>query len=319
MFIVKKLVIIAIGGNSLIRDEKKRTIHDQYESVCETTRHFIDIIKNGYDIIVTHGNGPQVGFILRRAELAYKIEGLHLLPLVTCGAGTQGGIGYQIQQALGNEFVRHGMNKKAVTVVTQCLVDKNDKAFLKPTKPIGSFYKKDEYEKIILENPDWVMVEDSGRGYRRVVPSPKPQDIIEKEIIIELVKSGHCVVAAGGGGLPVIRNDEGFLEGIDAVIDKDFASSLLATEVKADLLIISTGVPNVCLNFGKPDQVDLKHVKVHELKKYVEEGHFAPGSMLPKILAIIEFIEKGGEKAIITNPESLSLAIEGKAGTHIER
>ena len=314
---MNKLAVIAIGGNSLIRDEKKRTIRDQYESVCETTKHFIDIIRNGYDIIVTHGNGPQVGFILRRSELAYKTEGLHPLPLVTCGAGTQGAIGYQIQQALGNEFAKQGINKKAVTVVTQCLVDKNDAAFQNPTKPIGSFYKKDEYEKYMTENPDWIMVEDAGRGYRRVVPSPKPTDIVEKEIIKELVRSGHCVIAAGGGGLPVIRNEEGFLEGIDAVIDKDFASSLLAREVKADLLIISTGVPNVCLNFGKPEQKDLKHVRIEELKKYVSEGHFAPGSMLPKIVAIIEFIESGGERAIITNPESLSIAIEGKAGTHI--
>jgi carbamate kinase len=316
---VNKLAVIAIGGNSLIRDEKKSTIQDQYESVCETTRHFIDIIKNGYDIIITHGNGPQVGFVLRRAELAYKTDGLHLLPLVTCGAGTQGAIGYQIQQALGNEFSRRGINKKTVTVITQCLVDKNDKAFQNPTKPIGSFYKKDEYEKLMSENPDWIMVEDSGRGYRRVVPSPKPQDIIEKEVIKELVRSGHCVIATGGGGLPVIRNKEGILEGIDAVIDKDFASSLLAKEVKADLLIISTGVPNVCLNYGTPEQKDLKHVRIEELKKYVSEGHFAPGSMKPKILAIIEFIESGGERAIITNHESLSLAIEGKAGTHIEK
>jgi carbamate kinase len=314
---VNKLAIIAIGGNSLIRDENKKNVQDQYESVCETTKHFIDIIRSGYDIIVTHGNGPQVGFILRRSELAYKMEGMHLLPLVTCGAGTQGAIGYQIQQALGNEFARQGIEKKAITVVTQCLVDKNDSAFQNPSKPIGSFYKKDEYEKLKSENPDWIMVEDAGRGYRRVVPSPKPQDIIEKDIIKQLVKAGNCVIATGGGGLPVIRNEEGILEGIDAVIDKDFATSLLARELKADVLIISTGVPSVCLNYGKPDQKDLKHVRVEELKKYVSEGHFAPGSMLPKILAIIEFIENGGERAIITNPESLSLAIEGKAGTHI--
>ena len=316
---MEKLAVVAIGGNSLIKDEKKRTVQDQYEAVCETTEQLISIIRSGYNIIVTHGNGPQVGFALRRAELAYQTGGLPLVPLVTCGAGTQGEIGYQIQQALGNDFVRHGISKKTVTVVTQCLVDKNDAGFQNPTKPIGSFYKKDECEKLISENPGWTMVEDSGRGYRRVVPSPKPQDIIEKETIKELVKAGNCIIAAGGGGLPVIRGEKGLLEGIDAVIDKDFASSLLAREVKADLLIISTGVPRVCLNFGKPDQKELNHVKVHELKKYAEEGHFAPGSMLPKILAIIEFIEGGGERAIITSPESLSLAIEGKAGTHIEK
>ena len=316
---VGKLALVAIGGNSLIKDEKKRTVKDQYEAICETTEHLASIIKSGYNIIITHGNGPQVGFILRRAEIAFKAEGIDLLPLVNCGAETQGGIGYQIQQALGNEFTRSGINKKVVTVVTQCLVDKNDTAFQNPTKPIGSFYKKDEYNKIILDNPDWVMVEDSGRGYRRVVPSPKPKDIIEKEVIKDLVNMNHCVIATGGGGLPVIRNETGQIEGIDAVIDKDFASSLLAREVKADLLIISTGVPHVCLNFGKPDQKDIKHVRIQELKKYVQEGHFAPGSMLPKIQAIIEFIENGGERAIITNPSSLSLAIEGKAGTHIEK
>ena len=313
-----KLALVAIGGNSLIKDEKKRTVKDQYDAICETAEHLANIINCGYNIIVTHGNGPQVGFILRRAEIAFKVEGLHLLPLITCGADTQGAIGYQIQQALGNEFTRRGIDKKAVTVVTQCLVDKNDAAFSNPTKPIGSFYKKEEYDRLVLDNPDWIMVEDSGRGYRRVVPSPKPQDIIEKVIIKDLVNINYCVIAAGGGGLPVIRNEMGLLEGVDAVIDKDFASSLLAREVKADLLIISTGVPHVCLNFGKPDQQEIKHVKIQELKKYAQEGHFSPGSMLPKIQAIIEFIENGGGRAIITNPSSLSLAIEGKAGTHIE-
>lgn len=312
-----QLAVVAIGGNSLIRDDKKKTVQDQYEAIQETATHITGMIKNGYDVVITHGNGPQIGFILRRSEIAYQAEGLHLLPLITCGADTQGAIGYQIQQAMGNEFFKNGIVKTPVTIVTQCLVDSDDPAFKKPTKPIGSFYTNEQYQKLHVENPGWVMVEDAGRGYRRVVPSPRPKDIVEKGIIKELVAAGHCVIAAGGGGLPVVRSSDGMLEGIDAVIDKDFASSLLAREIKADVLIISTGVPRVCINFGKPDQKELIDIKLDELKRYSEEGHFAPGSMLPKVQAVIEFLEGGGKKAIITNPESLALAVKGEAGTHI--
>ncbi|WP_371363347.1 Carbamate kinase 1 [Sporomusa rhizae] len=312
-----KLAVIAIGGNSLIRDNDHQTVEDQYDAVCETAKHIIGMIDQGYDVIVTHGNGPQVGFILRRSEIANEMAGMHNVPLVSCGADTQGAIGYQIQQAMDNEFRRRGMGKSALTLITQVVVDSNDPAFAKPTKPIGSFYTEEQAKKIQKENPDWVMVSDSGRGYRRVVASPKPQEIVEKDVINKLVREGYCVVAVGGGGIPVVKQADGSLKGVDAVIDKDFASSLLAAQIQADELIISTGVPKVYLNYGKPEEKALDKVTVGELKEYVKQNHFAPGSMLPKIQAVIAFMENGGKKAIITNPESLAEAVAGKTGTHV--
>jgi carbamate kinase len=314
---MSKLAVIAIGGNSLVRDNAHQTVKDQYDAVCETAKHITGMIEQGYEVIITHGNGPQVGFILRRSEIASETAGMHPVPLVTCGADTQGAIGYQIQQAMDNEFRRRGMNKSAATIVTQVIVDVNDPAFEDPAKPIGSFYTEEQTKKIQKENPSWVMVSDAGRGYRRVVASPLPQEIIESDIIKKLVGAGYCLVAVGGGGIPVIKQEDGTLAGIDAVIDKDFASSLLATQINADVLIISTGVPKVYLNYGKPDEKALDKVTLNELKKYVEEKHFAPGSMLPKIQAIIKFLESGGKQAIITNPESLEEAVAGKTGTHI--
>lgn len=314
---LKKLAVVAIGGNSLIKDEAHKTVEDQYEAICETASHITDMIESGYEVVITHGNGPQVGFILRRSEIANAVEGMHTVPLVNCGADSQGAIGYQIQQAMDNEFKKRGLSKMAVTVVTQVLVDKDDPAFQKPSKPIGSFYSEDRIEAVRKEHPDWVMVSDAGRGYRRVVASPKPKEIVEASAIESLIREGYCLVAVGGGGIPVIRRDDGMLEGKDSVIDKDFATSLLASRIGADVLIISTGVPMVYVNFGKPDQKALDKVTVDELKKYVSEGHFAPGSMLPKIEAVVQFMERGGKSAIITNPESLGEAIVGKTGTHV--
>lgn len=314
---MNRIAVIAIGGNSLVRDDAHQAVEDQYDAICETAKSISGMIEQGYEVIITHGNGPQVGFILRRSDIAYETAGMHRVPLVSCGADTQGAMGYQIQQALDNEFRRRGMNKAAVTLVTQVVVDVNDPAFMKPTKPIGSFYTQEQYEKIQKDHPDWVMVSDAGRGYRRVVPSPRPQEIVEADCIKTLVREGYCLVAVGGGGIPVIQQTDGTLKGVDAVIDKDFAASLLARQINANVLVISTAVPKVFLNYGKPDEKALDKVTLAELKQYVLEGHFAPGSMLPKIQAVIEFLESGGEKAIITSPESLEEAVAQRTGTHV--
>ncbi len=311
-----KLAVIAIGGNSLITDKDHQTVEDQYIAICTTAKHIVDLIEDGYSVVVTHGNGPQVGFILRRSEIAHETAGMHSVPLVSCGADTQGAIGYQIQQAMDNEFKARGIDKSAVTVVTQVEVDKNDQAFVTPSKPIGTFYGEDQIETIRKEHPDWKMVSDAGRGYRRVVASPKPQIIVEKKAIDTLIGSGFNVIAVGGGGIPVIKENDKYT-GVDAVIDKDFATSLLAAELEADLLIISTGVPQVALNFNTPEEKKLETVTSEELKQYMKEGHFAPGSMLPKVEAVLSFIDKGGKKAIITDPEHIKEAVAGKTGTHV--
>ncbi|WP_425806881.1 carbamate kinase [Desulfitobacterium sp. Sab5] len=314
---MNKLAVVAIGGNSLIRDDLHQSVEDQYAAICETARHIVGMIEQGYEVIVTHGNGPQVGFILRRSEIANEVASMHSVPLVSCGADTQGSIGYQIQQAIDNEFRKRGINKASVTIITQVLVSREDPAFQKPSKPIGSFYSEEQALEMQKEHLGWIMINDAGRGYRRVVPSPLPQQIVEKEVIRSLAQAGYCVVGVGGGGIPVIAKANGELEGVDAVIDKDFASSLLAAEIQADLLIISTGVPQVYLNYGKPDEKPLDRVTLAELKEYAKENHFAPGSMLPKVQAVINFLEHGGKQAIITNPESLEDAIAEKTGTHV--
>ncbi len=311
------IAVVAIGGNSLIQDAQHQSVEDQYAAVCETASHIAGLIQQGYDVIITHGNGPQVGFILRRSEIASDVAAMHQVPLVSCGADTQGAIGYQIQQAMNNEFAKRGMCKSAVAVVTQVVVAPDDPAFARPSKPIGSFYSKQQAEEIQKQHKDWVMVEDAGRGYRRVVASPLPREIVEKKAISSLVREGFCVIGVGGGGIPVVKQPDGTMTGLDAVIDKDFASSLLAAEIRADVLIISTGVPKVYLNYGKPDEIALDRVSLQELKRYVSEKHFAPGSMLPKIQAVISFLENGGKRAIITNPESLEEAVSGKTGTHV--
>src|SRR5664280_803910 len=258
-----KTIVIAIGGNSLIKDAQHMSVSDQYVAIVETAKHITDLVERGFRVVITHGNGPQVGFTLLRSEHSRGL--LHEVPLDSIGADTQGAIGYQIQQAMQNEFRRRKLKRSVATVVTQTLVDKNDPAFQKPSKPIGQFYKKEEADDRI-RTEKWTMVEDAGRGWRRVVPSPKPMRIIEAEVIKHLVKDGYIVVAAGGGGIPVVQDEKGNLRGTAAVIDKDLASAVLAKEIAADVLVISTAVEKVCLNFGKPDQKDLNKMTVAEAK-----------------------------------------------------
>lgn len=313
----RKVAVVAIGGNSLIKDEKHKTVEDQYLAAKETTCHIADMIEAGWDVAIGHGNGPQVGFILRRSEIAAKVEGMHEIPLDVCGADSQGAIGYALQQTLQNELYRRKIKKAVATVVTQVLVDKNDPAFKNPTKPIGSFMDEAEAKRR-QKDLGWSIVEDSGRGWRRVVASPLPKEVVELESVETLIKAGTVVVTVGGGGIPVIDIGEGEYAGTAAVIDKDFASSLLARLIKADLLLISTAVEKVALNFGKPDQKWIDRMTLAEAKKYLAEGsHFAKGSMAPKIQAIIWFLEAGGKQALITNPENIGRALKGETGTWI--
>jgi carbamate kinase len=311
-----KKAVIAIGGNSLIKDKKHTTVQDQYKAAQETCKHIADMIARGWDVAIGHGNGPQVGFILRRSEIAAQVAGMHEVPLDVCGADSQGAIGYALQQNLYNEFKKRGMQKAAATVVTQVLVDKNDPAFQNPTKPIGTFMEKEEAMRR-AEEDGWTVVEDSGRGWRRVVASPIPKRIVELDAVKELLDAGIITITVGGGGIPVIEEEDGTLKGVAAVIDKDFASSLLAQSIGADLFLISTAVEKVYLNFNKPNQKAIDKMTVSEAKKYLEEGHFAKGSMEPKIRAIIWYLESGGKEAIITDPEHITAALEGKTGTHI--
>ncbi len=314
---MEKTVVVAIGGNSLIKDPEHQSVADQYAAICETAGYIVDIIEDGYDTVISHGNGPQVGFILRRSEIAYRHEGLHFVPMVSCVADTQGALGYQIQQALGNEFKLRRLNKKAVTVITQVEVNGDDPSFARPTKPIGSFYGQQQSQNLQKDHPDWIFIHDAGRGYRRAVASPRPIRIIELEAIEALIKQGFCVVAVGGGGIPVVRLSDGSLEGCDAVVDKDSASSLLASKLGADILLISTAVDNVYLNFGRKNQTPLTDTGVKEIRSFMAEGHFADGSMLPKIKAALDFLENGGSRVIITSPHLLKKALKGEAGTQI--
>ncbi len=312
-----RIAVIAIGGNSLIKDAQHQTVEDQYQAAKETCLHIADMIEAGYEVIIGHGNGPQVGFILRRSEIAAKTEGMHEVPLDVCGADTQGAIGYALQQNLQNELRRRNMEKPVATVVTQVLVDRADPAFKNPTKPIGSFMDEVEAKRREKEL-SWNVVEDAGRGWRRVVASPLPKEIIEIEAIKALIAAGVIVISTGGGGIPVIRNAAGDLEGVAAVIDKDFGSSLLATNVGAELFVISTAVEKAALNFGKPDQKWLDRMTLAEAKAYLAEGkHFAKGSMAPKVQAIIRFLESGGKQALITNPENIGRALKGQTGTWV--
>jgi carbamate kinase len=309
----KKVAVVAIGGNSLIKDKEHQTVPDQFAATRETCVHIAGMIEHGWEVIITHGNGPQVGFILRRSELASHV--LHTVPLDSCGADTQGAIGYMIQQSLYNEFKLRGIDKQAATMVTQVLVDKDDPAFQNPSKPIGPFLDQE----IALKRRDeegWDVVEDAGRGWRRVVPSPIPRCIIEQDAIKNLIDAGFVVIAVGGGGIPVIK-ENGELKGTAAVIDKDYASSLLALGIGVDLFLISTAVEKVALNFGQPNQKWLDRMTLAEAKQYLEEGHFAPGSMYPKIKAIVDFLERGGKEALVTSPENIERALAGETGTRI--
>ncbi len=312
---MKKTAVVAIGGNAVNRPGEKPTAENMMKNLAETAKYLADMLDD-YDIVITHGNGPQVGNLLLQQEAAKDI--IPPFPLDVNDAQTQGSLGYMIALTLYNELVKRGTPKDIAAVVTRIVVDKDDPAFKEPTKPVGPFYSEEEAKKL-METKGWKMVEDAGRGWRRVVPSPWPLDVVEKEIIRLLLKEDKIVIAAGGGGIPVVKNEDGTLSGVEAVIDKDRASALLAIELDVDMLIILTGVEKVCLNFGKPDQKELDVLTVEEAKKYLEEGQFPKGSMGPKIEASIKFVETTGKEALITDMVKLKEALEGKTGTRIIR
>jgi carbamate kinase len=309
-----KLIVLAIGGNSLIKDPAHKTVRDQYDAVLETCQSIAELCRQGHRVVVTHGNGPQVGFILRRSELS--AHELHIVPLDSCGADTQGAIGYQLQMGMYNVTRDWPERKRVATVVTQVLVDRDDPAFAAPSKPIGSFM--DEATATQRKTTDgWHVVEDAGRGFRRVVASPRPIEILELDAIKRLIDDDFVVVAVGGGGIPVVKDADGTLRGSEAVIDKDLASSLLARELKADLLFISTAVEKAYLDYGKPDQRPIDRMTAAEARQYLKEGHFKPGSMKPKIQAMLEFIETGGREALLADPPNLLRAVAGETGTRL--
>ena len=309
---MSQIAVLALGGNSLIKDKTHMTVPDQYAACVETSVHIVRLLKRGFKLVITHGNGPQVGFILRRSDLSQ--HELHPIPLDSCVADTQGAIGYNIQMALRNELKRAGMPGTVVSLVTQTVVDANDPAFANPSKPVGAFMSGPVALQRSREG-GWSVMEDAGRGYRRVVPSPQPQEIVELEAIRSLLDQGIIVVAAGGGGVPVVKDEHGYVKGVEAVIDKDLASSLLARNLQANLFVISTAVPQVYLNFKKPGQIALDKMTVEAAEQYMEEGQFSPGSMLPKIKACVDFVRATGHSAIITNPENIERALDGKSGT----
>ena len=310
----KPLVVIAIGGNSLIRDAQHMDVLDQYRAAGQTAQYIVPIIKAGFRVLVTHGNGPQVGFILLRSELAR--DTIHQVPLANCVADTQGSIGLQIAQSLQNEFLHQGVDQDIAALVTQCVVDEQDPSFGQPSKPIGPFMTEDEARQHERDD-DWVIGEDAGRGWRRLVPSPEPLEIVELPAIRTLLESGTLVIAAGGGGIPVVYRTDGELRPRPAVIDKDAASCLLACELGASIFIISTDVDKVALNFGTAEQTELDRLTAAECRVHLAAGHFAAGSMRPKIESALKFLEQGGEEVIITQPHNLQADLGKIYGTHI--
>ncbi len=313
---MSKIAVVAVGGNSLIKDRQHQSVEDQQSALRDTSRDLADMIEAGWDVAIGHGNGPQVGFILRRSEIAARVEGMHEVPLDVCGADSQGAIGYEFQQALQNELYHRVIKKNVATIITQTLVDQNDPAFKNPTKPIGGFMDEAEGKRRQKEM-GWTVVEDAGRGWRRVVPSPLPKEIVEFDTVKALLDKGIVVITVGGGGIPVVDVGEGEYRGTAAVIDKDFASSVLARELKADLFLIATAVEKVAINFNKPDQKWLDHMTLAEAKQYLAEGHFHKGSMGPKIQAIIWYLEAGGKEGLITDPANIGRALRGETGTRI--
>jgi carbamate kinase len=310
-----RIAVVAIGGNSLIRDARHQSVEDQEDALRDTARHLAGMIESGWNLAIGHGNGPQVGFILRRSEIAARVEGLHEVPLDVCGADSQGAIGYELQQALQNELYHRGIHKNVATVITQVLVDRADAAFAAPSKPIGAFMDAAEAERRRRDS-GWTVAEDAGRGWRRVVPSPMPKEIVELDSIKAILRDGIQVIAVGGGGIPVVDVGEGEYRGIAAVIDKDYACGLLASEIKAELFLIATAVEKVALDFGTPSQRWIDRMSLAEARRALDEGiHFARGSMEPKIRAIARYLESGGKQALITNPENIGRALRGETGT----
>lgn len=308
-------IVVALGGNAL-----GNTPEEQLELVRHTAKTIVDLSEAGYEVIVGHGNGPQVGMINLAMEFSSTKGGnTPYMPFPECGAMSQGYIGYHLQQAIQRELKLRNMKKECVSVITQVVVDANDPGFKKPTKPVGSFYTKEEADKIAKEK-GFIFVEDSGRGYRRVVPSPIPKRIVELKVVEQLVKNGDIVITVGGGGIPVIETEDG-LQGVAAVIDKDRSSALLAQDIGADKLIILTAVDRVCINFNKPDQKELPKMTLSEAEKYIEEKQFAPGSMLPKVQSCMEFVQNNthGGQALITSLQKAALALKGETGTIITK
>jgi len=312
----KNLIVIALGGNALLQKGQKGSFEDQYENTKMTTKKIADVIERGYKVVITHGNGPQVGATLLRHDAGMKVYNLPPFPMDVAGSETQGFIGYMIQQALRNELKSRKIDKYVATIVTRTIVDENDPAFTNPTKPVGAFYTKEDVEKIKQTFPNWVIKEDSGRGYRRVVPSPDPKLIAERYAIKTLVDAGFVVVASGGGGIPVVEKD-GIASGVEAVIDKDLAGQRLATLLGANKYIIATDVDGAYLNYGTPQQKKLDRVSVEEMRKYYDAGHFKSGSMGPKVLAAIRFVEAGGESATIGHLYDINEMLENKKGTTV--
>ncbi len=311
-----KKAVVALGGNALIREGQKGTIYEQFANARLSLTGIIELLKEGYSVVLTHGNGPQAGADLIRQEKGEPdVPGL---PLGVVVAGTQGWIGYMIEQSLQNRLKKEGLNYNVVTLVTQVVVDKDDPSFQNPTKFVGPFYKEEDLPQ--LKEKGWIVKEDPGRGYRRVVPSPMPKNIVNSETINQLLEEGNnVVIAVGGGGIPVYIDERGNYEGIDAVIDKDRASALLANQINAELFMILTGVPRVCINFRKPDQRELEHLKVEEAERYLKEGQFPPGSMGPKIEAAITYLRNGGERVIIGSIDLAKEALKGTSGTVITK
>jgi carbamate kinase len=312
---MKKTVIVALGGNLFVSDETHQSVPDQYRAAEQACGYLVPLLRDPeLHLVVTHGNGPQVGFILRRSEIA--APELHQVPLDACVADTQGALGYQLERALRNALRRHRLARSTAALVTLVLVDRDDPAFSHPTKPIGAFLSKERAEEH-RQKDGWDVAEDAGRGWRRVVASPTPKAILDLDAVRSLLDSGFVVVAAGGGGIAVIEDSSGDIYGASAVVDKDFASSLLARQLGAEVLVITTHVEKVCLDYGKPEQKALDTMTLAEAKRYIAQGHFKPGSMLPKVQAVIEFLESGGKQAIITDPEHIAAALEGRGGTSI--
>jgi carbamate kinase len=309
-----KIALVAFGGNALLPDTQRGLQAEQMANARNAARLMLSIVRKGYELIIVHGNGPQVGNLLIQMEEADNKIPPYTLDV--CDAMTEGSMGYMLERALTNELRRSSVDKEVASLVTQVVVDKDDPAFLKPTKPVGPFYSKYRAQQLAREKK-WTMVEDAGRGYRKVVASPKPIDVVPNRIIRDLVEAGRIVIAAGGGGVPVIINGRGLFEGVEAVIDKDYAASLLAREVKADLFIILTAIERVYLNFGRPDQAEVAVLTVEEAKKHLADGQFPPGSMGPKIRAAIEYIEAGGREVLITKESHLKAALLNRSGTRI--
>lgn len=308
------IVVVALGGNAILKRGEKGTFEEQYRNVCGTVRPIADLVQNRYRVVITHGNGPQVGATLLRHEAAKNV--VPPFPLDVCGSETQGFIGYMIQQALRNELKKRGLDKYVITIVTRVIVDAQDEAFKDPTKPVGPFYTKEEADKIRSQRPDMVLKEDAGRGYRRVVPSPDPKVIAERFAIRALVDNGFVVVACGGGGIPIV--EEGTqARGVEAVIDKDLAGQRLATLIGASVFVILTDVDGAYLNYGTPKQTLIKQATAQQLEQYMKEGHFKEGSMSPKITAAIRFVQSGGSRAIIAELSKLTEAMHGKSGTQV--